>query len=211
LHSCWTQPRQPLNLSTQCRLLADRLRASGRSVVVCNDPGGTPLGDQLRAIVLGHRPSMSMRAEALLFMASRAELVQRVIQPAIETGRVVVCDRFVTATVAYQGHARGLEPHELWSVGRFATGGLFPDLTILLDLPVEKAIARRGRVADRMEGRGPDYLEKVRLGFLAEAKRQPDRIAVVDAGPAVDVVQQRIRDLVASYFQASGISLRADA
>jgi dTMP kinase len=197
--------------STQCRLLVEWLARVGVPVVACAEPGGTPLGDQLRQMLLGTTTEMSARAESLLFMASRAELVQRVIQPAIEAGKVVVCDRFVTATAAYQGHARGLEPNEIWAVGRFATAGLFPDLTILLDLPVEKAIARRQRAADRVEGRGPDYLDRVRQGFLAEAKRQADRITVVDAGPAIDVVQQRIRVLVAAFLRKRGVAVRSDA
>ena len=197
--------------STQCLLLVEWLRRTGLPVVACAEPGGTPLGNQLRQMLLATATEMTARAEALLFMASRAELVQRVIRPALEGGQVVVSDRFVTATVAYQGHGHGLEPNELWNLGRFATAGLFPDLTILLDLPVDKAIARRGRVADRMEGRGPDYLEDVRRGFLAEANRQPDRIVVVDAGAAVDAVQQHIRDLVGTFLRTRGISLRTDA
>lgn len=193
--------------STQCRLLVQWLRASGVEAVLCTDPGGTPLGDQLRQILLSTRAEISARAEALLFMASRAELVARVIRPALESGRIVVCDRFVTANVAYQGHAGGLPPGELWDVGRFATGGLFPDLTLVLDLPVEVAASRRGRAADRVEGRGEEYLERVRQGFLAEAARQPGRITVVDASPNASVVQDRIRTVVGAFLHTRGIAV----
>jgi dTMP kinase len=195
--------------STQCRLLVEWLNASGVEAVACSDPGGTPVGDQLRQILLSSRAEMSDRAEALLFMASRAELVARVIRPALEAGQVVVSDRFVTANVAYQGHAGGLAPDDLWDVGRFATGGLLPELTIILDLPVIAAANRRGRTADRMEGRGERYLERVRQGFLAEAARRPDRFRVVDAGPGVREVQSRLRQIVSEFLRSRGFTIRA--
>src|SRR5262245_37257936 len=134
--------------STQCRLLADWLARAGIPVTVCADPGGTPVGDQLRQILLSSRTEITDRAEALLFMASRAELVAKVIRPALDAGRVVLSDRFVAANVVYQGHAHGLSPDDLWTIGRFSTGGLLPDLTVVLDLPVDQAAARRGRSAD---------------------------------------------------------------
>jgi dTMP kinase len=194
--------------STQCRLLVDWLRTSGVEAVACSDPGGTPLGDQLRQILLSTRADISDRTEALLFMASRAELVARVIRPALEAGRVVVCDRFVTANVAYQGHAGGLSPGELWDVGRFSTAGLLPDLTIVLDLPVAVAAARRHRTADRMEGRGAGYLERVRQGFLAEAGRQPTRITVVDASPSISMLQEKLRTIVGEFLRSRGVAIR---
>jgi dTMP kinase len=194
--------------STQCRLLVEWLRESGVETVSCTDPGGTPVGEQLRQLLLASRTEMSSRAEALLFMASRAELVARVIRPALETGRVVVSDRFVAATIAYQGHAGGLAPDELWDLGRFSTGGLLPDLTIVLDLPVAGAAARRRRTADRMEGRGAEYLERVRQGFLAEAARDARRFTVLDASPSVAVVQDRLRTVVGGFLRGRGISVR---
>jgi dTMP kinase len=179
--------------STQCRLLADWLRAQGRDVVVCHDPGGTDLGQKLREILLNYRGTMSLTAEAMLFMASRAQLVAEVIRPALAAGQVVICDRFLLANVVYQGHAGGLDPEQLWSVGLFATGGLEPDLTFVLDLPLEVSFARRKESADRMESRGLDYFARVRAGFLGEAQRRPERICVVDASASVEVVQERMR------------------
>jgi dTMP kinase len=196
--------------STQCRLLVDWLNGSGVPAVGCSDPGGTPLGDQLRQLLLASRAEMSDRAEALLFMASRAELVSRVIRPALEAGRVVVSDRFVTANVVYQGHARGLPPDELWEIGRFSAGGQMPDLTIILDLPVELAAARRARAEDRVEGRGADYLDRVRRGFLAEARRQPARFAVLDAQPPIHEIHHAIRAVVRKHLQSRGFLTRAD-
>jgi dTMP kinase len=179
--------------STQCRLLADWLRARGRDVVTCHDPGGTELGQQLRDILLHHRGQMSLPAEALLFMASRAQLVNEVIRPALDAGKVVLTDRFLLSTVVYQGHAGGLDPAQLWQAGLFGTGGLEPDLTLVLDLPLDVSMARRKPSADRMESRGDAYFARVRAGFLAEAQRRPDRIRVVDATPPADVVQERLR------------------
>ncbi len=179
--------------STQCRLLADWLRQHGRPVVSCVDPGSTPLGEQLRAIVLQQRGEIAMTSEALLFMASRAQLVASVIRPALDAGSVVLSDRFLLANVVYQGHAGGLDPERLWQVGHFATGGLEPDLTLVLDLPVETAQARRQQPADRVESRDRHYHERVRQGFLVEARRRPDRIRVIDANGSVAEVQERIQ------------------
>jgi dTMP kinase len=179
--------------STQIELLANWLREKGQTVVCCHDPGGTPLGDRLRELLLGHRSELSLMAEALLFMASRAELLERVIRPAFTAGSFVVSDRYLLANVVYQGHAGGLEPNQLWTIGRIAASGIEPDLVIVLDLPVDEAQARRGRDPDRMESRQRDYHERVRQGFLAEAARQPERIRVVSAAGSVDEVQARIR------------------
>src|SRR5262245_7347001 len=182
--------------STQCRLLAEFLRRRGYSVTLCADPGGTAVGDVVRQVLLGRRHKIALPCEALLFMASRAQLVAEVIRPALETGQAVITDRFTLANVVYQGHAGGLDPQTLWEVGRLASGGLEPDLTIVIDLPVEAALARRGRPADRFESRDGDYQARVRAGFLAEARREPQRIRVVDASGAVESVQESIRQLV---------------
>jgi dTMP kinase len=182
--------------STQGRLLAEWLRGRGREVTVCVDPGGTELGQELRDILLHRRQALAPWCEALLFMASRAQLVAEVIRPALAAGRVVVCDRFLLANVVYQGHAGGLDPEALWQVGRLAIGGLEPDLTLVLDLPAEEAARRRGRPADRVESRPADYHERVRRGFLTEARRRPERIRVLDAGADVAEVQQAVRRAV---------------
>ncbi|HKA07546.1 MAG TPA: dTMP kinase [Gemmataceae bacterium] len=195
--------------TTQCRLLVEWLNAAGVRAIGCGDPGGTPLGDQLRQILLASAYDLSPRAEALLFMASRSELVARVIRPALESGEVVVSDRFVMANVVYQGHARGIPPEEVWAVGRFSTGGILPDLTIVLDLPVEQAISRRARTADRMEGRGHEYLDKVRQGFRAEAARQPEKVVLVDASPDADIVQRRLREIVGVFLSSRGLVIGA--
>ena len=186
--------------STQCRLLADWLRGGGHAVTTCIDPGGTPLGAQLRSLLLNHRPEIDRMCETLLFMASRAQLLAEVIRPALASGRIVISDRFLLANVVYQGHAGGLDVESLWEVGRFAAGGLEPDLTIVLDLPPEQAASRRDRPADRIEGRDSAYHARLRQGFLTEASRRPERIRVVDASAPVAVVQEAIRREVSTIL-----------
>src|SRR6516225_4057422 len=128
--------------STQCRLLAEWLEKRGMPVTRCADPGGTEVGDVLRTLLLDQRRHMTLACEAFLFMASRAQLTAEVIRPALAAGRTVLSDRFLLANVVYQGHAGGLDPDQLWEIGRLATAGLLPDMTIVLDLPVELALSR---------------------------------------------------------------------
>jgi dTMP kinase len=186
--------------STQGPLLGEWLRAQGHVVVSCIDPGGTALGERIRDLLLYRE--MTLACEALLFMASRAQLVTQVIRPALESGHTVVSDRFLLANVVYQGHAGGLDPEQLWSIGRFATGGLEPDLTLVLDMPLELARARRKPAADRLESRDDAYHDRVRDGFIAEAARRPERIRVVDASGPVEVVQEAIQREVARVMAA---------
>src|SRR5262245_31249422 len=190
--------------STQCRLLADWLEKQGREVVTCVDPGGTPLGQELRQILLGHRHEMSATCEALLFMASRAQLVACVIRPALEAGKVVVSDRYVLANIVYQGHAGRVDLDLLRQTGRLSTEGVEPDRTFVLDLPVEAALLRRDRPADRMERRPAEYHERVREGFLAEARRRPGQLVVIDATPPIEQVQEALRREVAGLLPREG-------
>src|SRR4029079_7460945 len=146
--------------STQIALLADALRARGREVVTCRDPGSTPLGECLRQILLDHHDSpIHRRSEMLLYMASRAALVEEVIRPALAAGKTVISDRYLLANVGYQGHAGGLDPADVWRVGEIAVAGLMPDLVFVLDMPAERAAARIQRAHDRMESQGLAYLE----------------------------------------------------
>jgi dTMP kinase len=186
--------------STQCRMLADWFRRQGWETVECADPGGTPIGDVLRDLLLDRHREMSLPCETFLFMASRAELTAKVIAPALAAGRAVVADRYLLANVVYQGHAGGLDPEHLWELGMLATGGLETDLTLVLDLPVGRALGRRARGADRVESRETTYHERVRAGFLAEAHRRPDKIHVVDAGGSISDLHERICREVANVL-----------
>jgi dTMP kinase len=192
--------------STQCQLLVEWLRGQKVPVTACADPGGTALGAELRKLLLyGREHRIATTTEALLFMASRAQLVEEIIRPALEQrGEVVVSDRFLLANVVYQGHAGGLEPKELWSIGRFATGGREPDLTLVFDMPTDVAIQRRKREADRMEDRPADYFERVRTGFKYEAGMRPDRYRLIEAAQDVDAVQREVRREVARLLISHG-------
>jgi dTMP kinase len=199
--------------STQCRLLAEWLSAQAVPVTSCTDPGGTALGQELRKLLLfGREHRIATTTEAMLFMASRAQLVEEVVRPALGRGEVVVSDRFLLANVVYQGHAwqgqaGGLNPEDLWALGRIVTGGLEPDLTLVLDLPTDVAVARRNREADRMEDRGAEYLSRVRTGFMFEAGRRPELHRIIDATPDVDAVQREIRQHVARLLNERGWSV----
>ena len=180
--------------STQAELLSRWLGQSGREVVVCRDPGSTPLGESVRELLL-HRHDLDIhrRAEMFLYMTARTQLVEQVIRPALAEGKIVVSDRYLLANVVYQGHAGGLDVETLWEVGRVATGGLRPDLTIVLDMPAQAAASRIARTLDRMELQGAEFHARVREGFVVEAKRRRGEILVVDASQPIDEVQAAIR------------------
>jgi dTMP kinase len=183
--------------STQIALLVDWLQQRGYELLVCRDPGGTELGEQLREVLLTQRGlSIGIRAEMLMYMAARAQLVEERIRPALQSGKIVISDRFLLANVVYQGYGAGLDVEQVWQVGQIATAGVLPTLTILLDLPAATALARLGSHRDRMEARGVEYLERVRKGFLVEAARQSN-VVVIDAAEKVDVIQEQIRTAVA--------------
>jgi len=190
--------------STQAAQFVEWLQEQGHQVLRCRDPGSTELGERLRTLVLKDtKISIAAGSEMLLYMAARAQLVSEVIQPALAAGQVVVSDRFLLANVVYQGHAAGLNPQDIWDVGTVATGGLEPDLTVVLDMPLEKAVGRIGRELDRMEARGLEFLEKVRQGFLREAERSPERIVVVDADQEIPEVQNDIRQVASRCLKVS--------
>jgi dTMP kinase len=201
--------------------LAEALRAGGCEVVATREPGSTPLGERLRMLVLDTDPPIERTgvADALLFAAARAEHVAEVIAPALERGAVVVCDRYLDSSMAYQGHGSGVPLDELAAVQRLATGGLVPDLTILLDLPVEHGLRRKSAEVTRFEANFDlGYHERVRAAFLAFAATDPGRYAVVDAtGDAAAVLAGalaavgRIADrmpCLASALAAAGAAAR---
>jgi len=180
--------------STQIDLFCQWLRQQGHSVATCRDPGSTPLGEAIRDLLL-HRHDLAIgrRSEMFLYMAARAQLVAELIRPALLAGKIVVADRYLLANVVYQGYGGGLDIQTLWEVGRIATGGLLPSLTIVLDLPAEVAATRISREPDRMEMQGLAFHTRVREGFLTEAKHQSGQIVVVDAARPIDVVQADVR------------------
>lgn len=178
--------------STQAARVAAALRDRGFPVVLTRDPGGTPAGERIRDVLLHTVDHLSERAEAALYAAARAELVAKVVAPALARGEVVVCDRFEDSFVAYQGYARGLGAAAMRELSAWATGDLSPDLTILLDLPVAEAFARVAGQLDRVERESLEFHEKVREGFLAIARERADRIVVIDARAPEEAVFERV-------------------
>jgi dTMP kinase len=168
--------------STQASLLADALRGLGRDVRLVREPGGTALGERVRAVLLEQGAHVAPVAELMLFSAARAQLVDEVVRPALAGGAVVIADRFYDSTTAYQGGGRGLfEADWLENLHGRVTGGLVPDVTFLLDVPVDVAVGRRAdRSTDRMEGGGPAFFERVRAAYLRLAGRHTDRIVLLD-------------------------------
>jgi len=195
--------------TTQVAALADDLRARGFEVVVTHEPGGTPLGAQLRRLVLDPAPGTapSPRAEALLFAADRAEHVERVVRPALARGAIVLTSRFADSSTAYQGFGRGLGPDEIAGLNRFATGGLVADLTVLLDLDPAQGLRRRAAATaeaagqtqpDRVEAEPLELHQRVRAAFLELARAAPDRYVVLDASAPVGVVHVQVLAAVLS-------------
>jgi dTMP kinase len=189
--------------STQVGLFAEALRGRGFDVVVCRDPGSTPLGERIRDVLLASDSTtpIGRRSEMLLYMAARAQLVDQVIRPALDAGRIVVADRYLLANVVYQGHAGGLDPRQIWQVGQVATGGILPDCVFLLDMNVEGAKHRLNRSLDRMERQGDEYRDRLRAGFLKEATRSENRIHVIDAALPIELVQADIWRIAAKMLQ----------
>jgi dTMP kinase len=187
--------------STQARLLAIWLREQGYDVVTTHEPGATKIGLRLRALLLDTaHAGLSPRAEALMYAADRAEHVQDVILPALERGAVVVTDRYTDSSLAYQGAGRQLPVSEIAGLNRWATGGLTPDMTILLDLPTVTGLSRRLSSADRLESEPVEFHERVRSGFLSLAAAEPGRYLVIDADrPESEIsrdIQLRVRELL---------------
>lgn len=190
--------------STQVRLLREWLVARGKQVVTCRDPGSTGLGEKLREVLLSHHDTaIHRRSEMLLYMAARSQLVEEVIRPALGRGEWVLSDRYLLANVVYQAHAGGLAIDEVWQTGQIATGGLLPNMTIVLDMPAAAAQSRQGRPPDRMEAQGLEYLEQVRQGFLTEAKSQRIPISVVAADRPAEVVHQDVRAVIERLLPSS--------
>jgi dTMP kinase len=190
--------------STQIELLAHHLRLNGWDVLTTREPGGTPIGDQIRNVLHDvANTEMVSEAEILLYSASRAQLVGQVIRPALAQGAVVLSDRYADSTIAYQGYGRGLDLTMLRRITDFATGGLTPDLTIYLDLPVEQGLGRKRQALsqrsgewNRLDQEDVEFHRRVRQGYLELAAAEPERWLLVDARPSVAEIHRRIREAV---------------
>ena len=182
--------------STQVELLRQALEKAGRRVVTTREPGGTPVGEQVRSILLDPASTLDARTEALLFAAARAQLVAQVIRPALERAEIVLCDRYLDSSLAYQGAARGLGLEPVAAINGFATEGLLPDLVVLLRVDPAEGLARQRGGRDRIERQDLEFHQRVAQGFLDLAAADPERFVVIDGAAPVDRVAAEVRAAV---------------
>ncbi|MEW8680730.1 MAG: dTMP kinase [Candidatus Thiodiazotropha endolucinida] len=193
--------------SSNLAFIQSLIETAGKQVLFTREPGGTPLGEAIRELLLGHKHTgMADDTELLLMFAARAEHLQQKILPALERGIWVLCDRFTDASFAYQGAGRGLSLEKIAKLQQFVQGTLCPDLTLLLDVPVDTGLQRAGMRSepDRFESENRDFFEKVRAGYLQIATQEPDRVQVIDASPALEIVQDQIKTVVQHYLESQG-------
>lgn len=189
--------------STNLNYIHKRLQQSGIEVVLTREPGGTPLSESIRELLLDHRQqAMASDTELLLMFAARAQHLNELIIPALEAGKWVLCDRFTDATYAYQGAGRGISDDRIALLEQWVQGELRPDLTLFLDLPVAQGLARASERAelDRFEREEIDFFERVRQGYLNQARSHPQRYRVVDASPTLPEVQAQLDRIIDDYL-----------
>jgi len=183
--------------STQGKLLKRYLSRKGFSCLFIREPGSTSLSEKIRKILLDKKNThISHSAEMLLYMTARAQLVRDVIKPALEKGKIIICDRFLDSTIAYQGYGLGMDIGLIQKVGEFATSGIEPDITILLDLGNKESLFKQNHKKDRIELRSKKYHDKVRKGYLALANKYPRRIKIVKVKEDIISTQKDIRDVI---------------
>lgn len=182
--------------STQSRMLYQYLKKSGYPAVYLREPGGTRISEKIRTLLLSPKSDIAPTTEMLLYMSARAQLVDELVKPALEEGKIVICDRFLDSTIAYQGYGLGMDIKAIRQIGSFATAGIMPDLTILLDLAVHKGLKHREGKYDRIEARSLQYHRRVRQGYLTLAKQGSSRIKVVKLDDDKNKTQDKIRRLV---------------
>ena len=196
--------------STQLRLLASELRVRRLDVVTTREPGGTPLGQRLRAALLDVQEQVDPLAELLVFAADRAQHVRSLLRPSLAANKIVLSDRYADATVAYQGSGRGFQPELIQEIVRLATEGLQPDLTLLFDLSVaESAVRTRKRVAakhsDRLDSEDAAFHTRVRDAYVAIAKANPDRVRLIDARGSAQETHALVKDIVMPFLSERGL------
>ena len=190
--------------TTQLAFMRAYLERAGRRVTLTREPGGTPLGEEIRALLLGHRhDGMALTTETLLMFAARAEHLERVIRPALAASHWVLCDRFTDATYAYQGGGRGLSPERIAILEDWTQDALRPDLTLVFDAPVAVGLERAGRrgAADRFEREETAFFERIRAVYLDRARRNPDRYRIVDADRLVETVRAEVEGILAEWLR----------
>ena len=182
--------------TTQMKLLAEYLEKKGEEVVLTREPGGKGLGEKVREILLNYDGEVSDRCESFLFLADRAQNIDIIVNPAVKTGKIVLCDRHIDSTVAYQGYGRGLDIERINMLNNLATNGKKPDLTFVFDVDVETSMKRVGKEKDRMESAGIDFHNRVRQGYLELAKQEPNRIKVIDATKSIEEIHDEVINIL---------------
>lgn len=185
--------------TTQMKLLAEYLEKKGIDVVLTREPGAKGLGEKVREILLNYEGPVSDRCESFLFLADRAQNIDIIVNPAVEEGKIVLCDRHIDSTVAYQGYGRGLDIERINMLNNIATNGRKPDLTFVFDIDVETSMARVGKEKDRMERAGKDFHNRVRQGYLELAKQEPQRIKVIDAAKSIEEIHAEVIKIFEEY------------
>lgn len=187
--------------TTQLMLLAKYLQEKGREVLVTREPGAKGLGEKLRDILLNYDGEVSSQAEAFLFLADRAQHIDIIVNPAVESGKIVLCDRHTDSSVAYQGYGRGIDISKINLLNDIATGGRKPDLTIVFDIDVETSMARVGTQKDRLESAGIEFHNRVRNGYLEIAKLEPQRVKVIDATQSIELIHSQVIKLINNFIK----------
>lgn len=190
--------------STQIKLIYQYLRRKRRDVLLLREPGGVKISEQIRRILLDtHNKKMSNECETLLYMAARAQLVQEVILPALRKGKIIICDRFLDSTIAYQGYGNGVSIRFINRVGKFVTQGIQPDLTFIFDIEAQKGLLRIHRPKDRIEQRTLTYHNKVRRGYLKLAAHNPQRIKIIRVNKAKEKIHELVKKEVSKLLKMS--------
>ena len=182
--------------STQMDLLAQYLKQKGHDVILTREPGANGLGEKIREILLNYKGEVSDRCESFLFLADRAQNIDIIVKPAVTEGKIVLCDRHTDSTVAYQGYGRGLDLDRINKLNTLATNGMKPDLTFVFDIDTDTSMERVGKNKDRMESAGLEFQKKVRNGYLELAKKEPERIKVVDASKSIEEIHEQVISLI---------------
>ncbi|NLF84392.1 MAG: dTMP kinase [Candidatus Gastranaerophilales bacterium] len=182
--------------STQLDMAVKHLESKGINLIKTRDPGGTPLGCRIREILLNYDGHIAPTCELLLYLADRAQHVEEKLIPALNEGEIVLCDRYVDSTLAYQGYARGLDKEQILLLNDIAAQSLMPDLTLVFDVSTEVAMQRVGDTKDRLESEGQNFHRKVREGYLDLAKKYPERIVVIDANKSIEEVHREVVEVL---------------
>lgn len=182
--------------STQLNLLADYLKSKGNDIIITREPGAKGLGEKLREILLNYEGEVSSNCEAFLFLADRAQHIDKIVKPAIESGKIVLCDRHTDSTIAYQGYGRLVNLEQIKMLNEIATSGFVPDLTFIFDLDTETAFSRVGKTQDRMEAAGVEFFERVRKGYLEIAKQEPNRVKVINSKDSIENIFKQVKEMV---------------